>query len=145
MRRYKMREIKFRGKRIDTGEWVFGYFSMNDENGKCYITNQTKAGGAHPWQVIPETVGQYTGLKDKNGTNEDIYEKDIMEFHAYGIHYIGVVEYHGSAFGIICRNTEVKASPFLDDAIDRHGAIKIGNIHDNPELIHDQKAEVEHD
>lgn len=97
--------------------------------------------------VSPETgdryiFEQYTGLKDKNGTNEDIYEKDIMEFHAYGIHYIGVVEYHGSAFGIICRNTEVKASPFLDDAIDRHGAIKIGNIHDNPELIHDQKAEV---
>ncbi len=78
---------------------------------------------------------QYTGLNDENGNGDDIYEKDIMEFYAYGMHYIGIVEYHGSAFGIICKNTKVKASPFLDDAIDRHGAIKIGNIHENPEMM----------
>lgn len=139
-----MGEYRFRGKRLDNGEWVFGYYVKYEHMGviKHYIVTSWAQIYANSHQVIPETVGQYTRLKDKNGNGEDIYEKDIMEFYAYGIHYIGVVEYHGSAFGIICRTTEVKASPFLDDAIDRHGAIKIGNIHDNPELIHDQKAEV---
>ena len=63
------REIKFRGKRIDNGEWVYGYFSQN-RIGQAIISNY----GIEDWVINPGTVGQYTGLKDKNG--KEIYEGD---------------------------------------------------------------------
>jgi len=57
-----MREIKFRGKRVDNGEWVYGYYIV--AGGIPFIST---FGVREPIAVIPETVGQYTGLKDKNG------------------------------------------------------------------------------
>ena len=63
-----MREIKFRGERVDNGEWVYGYyFQLGSHH---YIRSDI-----HVWEVHPETVGQYTGLKDKNGV--EIYEDDM--------------------------------------------------------------------
>lgn len=58
-----MRPIKFRGKSIETGQWVYGYFVRNDENGTYYNVTQTKIGGSHPVRVEPETIGQFTGRK----------------------------------------------------------------------------------
>ena len=90
-------------------------------------------------EVIPETVGQFTGLYDKNG--KEIYEWDIVEVddftNVYASKYIGVVEmrrgewcvrYESRIFG------ECIHRLYFDDFVDRKTTI-IGNIHDNPELL----------
>ena len=123
------REIIFRGKRIDNGEWVEGYFVnlwlVNYQRYQPIITDNN----AVSYNVDPSTVGQYTGLTDKNG--KKIFEGDIMAFTAYGFDYVGTVEFAYGSASIMCEH----ASPFLDQAVSKHGAYIIGNMHDNPELL----------
>ena len=124
-----MNEILFRGKRIDNCEWVEGYFVnlwlVHYQKHQPIITDNN----AVSYDIDLSTVGQYTGLTDKNG--KKIFEGDIMAFTAYGFDYVGTVEFADGSFSIMCEHT----SPFLDQAVSKHGAYIIGNMHDNPELL----------
>ena len=122
-----MREILFRGKSKETGEWVYGSlqwfkgFSIFDSDWKNFFA------------VDGETVGQYTGLTDKNGTK--IFEGDILEFsdrlvvvfwHSHlGCWDSNFLEYTNQ------ENGKDDMSPLNWDYKSR----VIGNIHDNPELL----------
>lgn len=131
-----MREILFRGKRTDNGEWVEGYYMYDDIPP---FTNEPRTeivrGGAHQWgysmipyEVVPETVGQYTGLTDKNG--KKIFEGDILKGSWETILTIFYDE--------ISSSYRVKTSTGHEREPSYYGIDKweiIGNIHDNPELL----------
>lgn len=120
-----MREILFRGKRVDNGEWVEGYY-MDDG----YINQPfTELGGRFDdtIEVDPETVGQYTGLTDKNG--KKIFEGDICKHisNYSGNTVISVVTYtDGHFLALVDEHSGFELSEKLE---------VIGNIHDNPELL----------
>ena len=118
-----MREIKFRGKRTDNGEWVVGCLIRGAKEESVIVVDVVK--GEIQW-VFSETVGQYTGLKDKNG--KEIFDGDVVWCRA-GEHRSGIWEYekrfvveYGMWEMSICEEIEV-----------------IGNIHDNPELVEVQE------
>jgi uncharacterized phage protein (TIGR01671 family) len=129
-----MREIEFRGKRLDTGEWVYGYYrciAWNFDSPTHQIIN-----GNTFYGVDPATVGQYTGLRDKKC--KKIYEGDILDGS-----YINpmtekkITRLYRAEF---CRGNFyarlIGKSPYGDTMLyfQNERCEIIGNIHDNPEL-----------
>ena len=124
-----MREILFRGKRTDNGEWVYGYYACIGKH-HYILTGKLNLIGAVNFEhylVIPETVGQYTGLLDKNG--KKTFEGDTVLF--------GVEKERGVVyFDNSCSRFAVRFDTF-DAAFDHlysNDLEIVGNVHDNPEL-----------
>lgn len=91
-----MREILFRGKRADGGGWVYGYFFT--EIGS-FIKERPSSVSTNTYLVLPETVGQYTGQNDRNGTR--VFEGDIVQQNDE----VGTVHYEGNycTFAVILK------------------------------------------
>lgn len=128
-----MRDILFRGK-TEKGEWVYGDLLHPDNYGNGYSIEDFTKDKNNCFDVIPETVGQYTGLTDKNG--KMIFEGDIVSFKrinalGYTTSRIGDVKYYDELpiFYIMATTGDAWDWAECEDIE------VIGNIHDNPELI----------
>lgn len=128
-----MREILFRGKRVDNGEWVYGYFSKHN-TGKCFIRICNKNCQCS-YEVDPITVGQYTGLI-ANG--KKVFEGDVVrtlndELPLLPECYkgkVGAVVFEGCDYTIHFIDGFEEYLHMFEDDLE-----VIDNIHDNPELV----------
>lgn len=119
------REILFRGKRIDNGEWVEGGFIPSLNGKRFYVGNMFEC-----VEIIPETRCEYTGLTDKNGTK--IFERDIVKVSNMGSTYYARIEWDNSSFWVV--NHDIQIPNYLGEISKTYLEV-VGNIHDNPELL----------
>ena len=149
-----MREILFRGKRLDNGEWTEGYLlEQNTPSYNAYVVphimieqdnRHTDILEHEIEEVDPATVGQYTGLTDKNGKR--IFEGDILTIarktDGIGTYYVPTLvspvhvvvkwDFCGWMWETLCEDKRYLHFP---DAWCYFECEVIGNIHDNPELL----------
>lgn len=123
-----MRGYLFHGKRVDNGEWVEGYYCKVEKLDKSgyehFIIKESADGGSH--LVHPESVGQWTGMCDKNG--KKIFEGDIVncitsdfdgsDKYVYNLRIIDITDFEQMGFLNFCNEIEI-----------------IGNIHNNADLL----------
>jgi len=148
------REIKFKGKSLKTGEWLYGDLIQDIPNKRCAIVPQKRVWQVVKYEVIPESVGEYIGLKDKNG--KEIYEGDICIFDILNTlnrhpdinpykKYLHVIEWKSSIWGFTPLYPELQHEDdrewksFCGDNGNDNWDVNyfevIGNIYENPELI----------
>jgi hypothetical protein len=137
-----MREIKSRGKRLDNGEWVYGYYVKFHVHHYIVIVIALVPEEYNWVEVIPETVGHFTGHRDKKG--QEIYEDSIIAFKVH------------EKFGIIAKDNLYKGKVYFCEkrlalCVDSrpawdmpiaHNLIYIeviGDIHTTPELLEKEK------
>lgn len=142
------REIEFRGQCVLNGEWLYGdlEYSRNDKDVARIHTYKEDGSYSRQYTVDPDTVGQYTGLKDKN--DKPVYEGDIVECVSWNEYFTNpangevmqpfrrkmFVDYRNGGFKMV----EQMPEPMKDnewDIICNGDIVIIGNIHDNPELL----------
>ena len=145
-----MREILFRAKRIDNGEWVEGnLINLDVDSGYCYIVPPYKGASTLPIGflitygmelVIPETICQFTGLTDKNSNK--IWENDILMAHLDESYPENVtyetVEWNFA--GWVTHEANSVDRQYLDEFDTEHFEV-VGNIFDNPELLQEESDE----
>jgi uncharacterized phage protein (TIGR01671 family) len=134
-----MRTIKFRGKRVDNGEWVYGNYYYDGVCNQHYIDQWKEKvlepehnyrEVVHEWvDVIHETVGQYIEVNDNRG--KEIFDADILRTDS-GINQY--VTYRKDMAAFVCRINEQSASCDISAFWNI-----VGNIHDNPELLNHAK------
>lgn len=135
-----MRTIKFRGKGIHNVEWYYGDLLQNDNSGHCYIVFNFVEQNYIDYsqfvqaiQVDPNTVGQFTGVYDKDG--EEIYEGDVVEL----LLHTGEKEKLKCEYKVEKNGFRFISIDFNDDCwyiVEENNTIEvIGNIHDNAEEL----------
>ena len=132
-----MREILFRAKRLDNGEWVEGHLLHDSEQNESYIAEYFEDKSAYLREVDPETVCQFTGKYDGNGV--EIFEHDIVQFDD-GYYAEILWDEDDALFNIYGGD----ASDIYEDfrTIESEDVGVIGNVFDNPELM---KGEIDED
>lgn len=138
-----MREILFRGKDINSGEWQFGYYS------KCFLLSLQGDSPKHSIicecglvsPVVSETIGQFTGLLDENNTK--IFEGDIVRYSSSWNQTREYKEKYSSVKVVLYDDENASFTHCVPDGSTADGDIVevIGNIHDNPELLESEAEE----
>ena len=133
-----MREIFFRGKRLDNGEWVEGFYNHlpcgrfgEDEHMIQTVLENGRIGMLH--DIDPSTVCQYTGMKDKNG--ERIFEGDVAKVLQGKDKDIAYVGFENGAFMLYPKTGNIYERTLWSYWYNDWDVEVIGNITDNPELL----------
>lgn len=130
-----MREILFRAKRVENGEWVEGYYLKTtlgkdiEPSDVIFVPFKINRSGQWGWiKVLPETLCQYTGLNDGNGNR--IWENDIVRS---GTNM--VVKWSERFAGWCLYQNRWMYEHFFGEAVDERDCEVVGNVFDNPELL----------
>lgn len=147
-----MREIEFRGKRIDNGEWVYGNLMQFEDSATFIFADERKGASTLTYAhfiinnmhaIDEKTIGQYTVLKDKNG--KKIFEGDIVAFSEDNFHVFNSQVEYFSEDGYPAFDIKVPSTYYFDSNVFSEVSMSglyeievIGNIHENPELLEEK-------